>query len=164
MLMTQAWQNPIKFGLVRVFTSSWAANSANPSCVVGREVTRGVTNPLQDSRICVDLKDVRVIPEKYTLRHYISFDTECLCNWVLEGSNDTRDGDNGNWTLLKKHVNDQSINRKGASATFDIEPIVGREALRCVCDASRGTIEVRCYTHFPLFFPFFLFFLLLNQW
>ena len=37
---TKAWQNPMKFGLVRVFTSSWAANSANPSCVV----TRGVKN------------------------------------------------------------------------------------------------------------------------
>lgn len=28
----------------------------------------------------------------------------------------------GFWKLLKRHVNDQSINGKGASATFDIEP------------------------------------------
>ena len=55
----------------------------------------------------------------FLFRHCISFDSECIRNWVIEGSNDTTSGANGSWTLLRQ---DETINRKGASATFDIEP------------------------------------------
>jgi len=49
----------------------------------------------------VDLRDKRLRPTHYTLRHYNSWDTEALRNWVFEASNDGQ-----KWAVIKDHVND----------------------------------------------------------
>ena len=46
---------------------------------------------------------VYILPTHYTLRHYASFDTECLRNWTLEDSIDSTDGINGQWILLSRY-------------------------------------------------------------
>ncbi len=49
------------------------------------------------------------------VRHYASWDTECVRSWKLEASV------NGQvWVALKEHNDDKSLNGKGSSATWQI--------------------------------------------
>ncbi len=62
-----------------------------------------------------DFKSRRVKVRAYTLKHYTSWDTEALRDWVLEGSNDKN-----NWTVLREHVGDTALNGKGSTHTWSV--------------------------------------------
>ena len=56
--------------------------------------------------MCIDFGKYSITPNRYSLRHGYDYDTHCLRNWKLEGSND------GNkWNSIKIHSNDRSINK-----------------------------------------------------
>lgn len=112
------WQNAADMGLVRCSSTQLAFSppSESLSYLVGRDTVRLCTVPKPDMWMCVDLKDKYFAPTHYTLRHYISWDTEALRNWRFEGSVD------GNvWETLKVHVDDKSLNKKGATHTWTIQ-------------------------------------------
>ncbi len=52
----------------------------------------------------------------YTLRHYDSWDTECLRNWYLEGSNDLK-----KFKIIKEHRKDKSLFGKGSTHTWSVD-------------------------------------------
>lgn len=115
----QPWRNPADAGLTTVTASALAANppSVHQNYLVGRSLVRCVSAAQPRMWFQVDLQDYQLVPTHYTLRHYISWDTEALRNWVLEGSHD------GNkWVLVSQHVNDESLNKKGATHTWPVAP------------------------------------------
>lgn len=113
---TQKWSNPADSGYLIVSSSGIMADSTPLSTVVGRELVRCVTKPVRNAWILFDLTDMYLELSAYTLKHYSSWDTECLRNWVLEGSND-----GVNWDTIKQHNNDQGLNKKGGTFTWTID-------------------------------------------
>lgn len=65
------------------------------------ECVRCVTSATPNMWFQVDFKDKIIRPSHYTIKHYNSWDTEALRNWVLEGSMDAQ-----KWVLIKEHKND----------------------------------------------------------
>jgi hypothetical protein len=114
--LTDNWQNPADMGLVRVEACSLQHNSQPKSAIVGREAVRCVSQPNQDQWFVIDFLERRIVPSKYTLRHYSSYDTEALRNWNLEGSTDGT-----NWVCLRAHRDDLSLQKKGQAITFEIQ-------------------------------------------
>ena len=49
---------------------------------------RDVSNAHMRTHAQIDLKEIRLELTHYTLRNYISWDTEALRNWDLEGRQD----------------------------------------------------------------------------
>jgi len=121
------WLNPVDRGLVRVYQSSLAKDSHPAKSICGRDLVRCVTAPKKSSWFMIDLLNVQIIPTHYTIKHYSSFDTECLRNWRLEGSSNSTNGLNGNWITLMTHNNDQNLNCKGATHTWQL-PQINNEA------------------------------------
>ena len=71
-----------------------------------------------NTTITIKLHDYSVLPTKYTLRHTMSRDSECLRNWRFQGSiNGTTFVD------LSVHQNDTSLNVKGATKTWSLDPV-----------------------------------------
>merc|ERR1719181_1526210 len=64
----------------------------------------------------IDLRDKWIKPTHYTLRHYDTWATECLRNWILEASNDEK-----HWTPIKAHKGDTGLNGIGGTCTWPIE-------------------------------------------
>ncbi len=121
-------------GYVELKSSGMMGDSAPLSAVTGRDLVRCVTKPLRNSWIQLDLVAMSFEPTHYTLKHYSSWDTECLRNWVLEGSNDGL-----SWTAIMQHINDkvgggapclpltpvlappQALDKKGATHTWPLK-------------------------------------------
>ena len=80
-----------------------------------RSVVRCVSLPQPKQWFCVDLRDKRIAPTHYTLRHYDTYDSEALRTWQLQGSND-----GVTWDILRQHFNDKGLDRKGATYTWPI--------------------------------------------
>jgi hypothetical protein len=114
--LTRAWSNPMTSGLVNVSASSVLSDSHPLSAVVGTNVVRCVTKAEQNSWIMIDFINNTVRPSHYSLRHYSSWDSEALRFWTFEGSNDRVV-----WQLLREHINDESLNSKGATHTWLID-------------------------------------------
>ena len=112
---TRPWVNPGISGIVAVSASSLGSDAERITSFVGRETVRCYTKSEKHSDMTVDLKNVRMNVTKYTLRHYISSDTEALRHWNLEGS-----VDEANWVILKSHIGDTSLNKMGATKTWDV--------------------------------------------
>ena len=81
---TQPWQNPAKAGWIRITTSGILHDSVDETAVVGHEVVRCVTKADANAWFAIDFIDKFVAPTHYTLRHYSSWDTECLRSWKFE--------------------------------------------------------------------------------
>ena len=113
----RAWVNPHTAGLLTVTSSSIADDSVGVEAVVGLDVVRCVTQNVPLSWVQVDLLERRLCPTAYTLRHYSSWDTECLRSWKLEGSN----GEGDSWALLSEHSHDEALNGKGGSHTWPLQ-------------------------------------------
>ena len=109
----KAYQNPAKLGMVIVNTSEMMPDSAQCGAFIGRQCVRCVTKPSASCWFSIDFVDKFIKPSHYTLRHYISWDTECLRNWVIEGSIDGE-----HWLVLRQHQNDQALNYKGQAYTW----------------------------------------------
>jgi len=112
---SRSWTNPAQDGLVDLTTSGLLSDSYPLHYIVGKSVVRCVTASNENGFVCIDFKGMRVRASHYTLRHYSSWDTECLRNWQLEGSDD-----GARWELLRRHKYDTSLNGKGATHTWDL--------------------------------------------
>jgi len=64
----------------------------------------------------VDFRNLYVCPTRYTLKHYDSWDTECLRNWVLEASNDLK-----KFKTIIEHKQDKGLNGKGGTFTWELD-------------------------------------------
>eukprot|EP01084_Bolivina_argentea_P223891 378710_1 len=110
---TSEWVNPASQNWIFTDASSLMSDSASCDVICGRETVRCVTKAVPDSWMKIELINLFVVPTYYSLRHYNSWDTETLRNWVLEAS---FDGDF--WRILKRHINDESLKGKGCVATW----------------------------------------------
>ena len=89
---THPYRNPAVLGRVKTRASSLMNDSQPAYSIVGNAVVRCLTKAEQNAWFEVDFGGNRIIPNHYSLRHYSSFDTEALRNWVLEASNDGQTG------------------------------------------------------------------------
>jgi hypothetical protein len=113
----QPWRNPAETGLVLVQSVPLAEQPKSEPCsaIVGRSVVRCVTLPNREGWFMIDFQRWWIKPTHYSLRHYDSWDTECLRDWKLQASNDGK-----KWTKLMSHKKDETLNCKGASGTWVI--------------------------------------------
>ena len=109
----QEFRSPAELGLVQVRSSSLVPDSSPPGALLSRQLLRFVTKAEPDSWVSIDFAPNVIRPSHYTLRHYSSWDTEALRNWVFEGSLDGK-----SWTLLREHTKDQALNKRGDSHTW----------------------------------------------
>eukprot|EP00475_Leptophrys_vorax_P022175 TRINITY_DN30176_c0_g1_i1.p1 TRINITY_DN30176_c0_g1~~TRINITY_DN30176_c0_g1_i1.p1 ORF type:complete len:1071 (+),score=235.80 TRINITY_DN30176_c0_g1_i1:49-3213(+) len=111
----ESWRNPVDRGLVKVRASSLEKDSVDVSALVGLKPVRLVTKGDANSWFEIDFSPRSICPTTYTLRHYNSWDFECLRNWRFEGSNDGLA-----WVTLREHVNDTSLNKAGQSCSWSL--------------------------------------------
>ncbi|GAB5362054.1 hypothetical protein AAMO2058_000765200 [Amorphochlora amoebiformis] len=127
---TLGWSNPCLLGMVSVTASALMRDSKPEHYAVGREVVRCVTTPKLNSWFYFRVLQAEIRPTHYTLRHYSSWNTECLRNWTFEGSKD-----GVTWHILRNHFDDAGIPlRKGGTCTWKIS----------------GANSQRFYSHFKL--------------
>ncbi|ETO16421.1 hypothetical protein RFI_20918, partial [Reticulomyxa filosa] len=135
---TEAWQNPMKRGLVIVRSNGLMNDSVGVEAIVGHDVVRCVTKPVKQAWFEIDFQNYAILATHYTLRHYSSWDTEALRNWKLEVLTNIKcplfffffDDNNDNhfcgscdgekWTTLREHKNDEALNLKGQTFTWSI--------------------------------------------
>ncbi|KMS93688.1 hypothetical protein BVRB_028960, partial [Beta vulgaris subsp. vulgaris] len=115
---TSTFQNPMTLGLVEVTVAKVKADSHHVSAVVGREAVRCLCNDMNNAWFAIDFKKYLIRPNKYTIRHYSSWDTEALRSWRFQGSTDGSD-----WVILREHVDDTSLNKKGQAHSWDLPGI-----------------------------------------
>jgi len=115
---TMQWSNPSKNRReVQILSASLLADSADATAIVGRQAVRCVTKPNRNGGwFIIDFGDRKIKPTHYMLRHYISWDTEALRNWNLEGSNN-----GNNWEIIKVHKDDQTLKMKGQCFTWGVQ-------------------------------------------
>ena len=103
--------------MIAIETSGMLSDSQPSHLLVDDKPSRCILAPKENSYFIIDLKNLSVCPIKYSLRHYNSFDTECLRNWVFQGF----DKKTGNWDEISSHVNDTSLNKKSSTCSWDIK-------------------------------------------
>lgn len=111
----QHYRNPAETGLINVSSSTLASDSKPASAIIGNAVVRCVTAPKINAWFMIDFNMRAIAPSHYSLRHYSSWDTEALRTWTFEASIDGQ-----NWVILSSHVNDASLNAKGATHTWTL--------------------------------------------
>ena len=110
------WLNPVEMKVVDVTASTIKSDTAGKHSFIGRVAgVRCATENKKNSWFCVDFKMFKVRPTRYTLRHYTSHDNYALRKWRLEGSKDKVE-----WICIKEHVDDDSLNEKDKTQTWDI--------------------------------------------
>lgn len=119
---TAAWSNPAvavdgSTPQVVVTASGLGKESSPLSAIAGRDLVRCVTSSSEGAFIQLELKDFVCRPTNYSLKHYASYDTECLRDWKLEGSLDGAE-----WTLIKEHLGDANLHTKGGTCTWSLTP------------------------------------------
>lgn len=123
---TRAWKNPAEGSEapVKTWAASVQSDSKPPSAICGREVVRCVSKPAENQWFAIDLgPHIRFTPTHYTLRHYISWETEALRHWIFQGSNEADTSKDSAWTTLMTHVDDKSLHQKGQAFTWQLPPI-----------------------------------------
>ena len=121
----QAFKNPVTRGRVAVTASSVMQDSEPPRALLDRRTLRFSTKPQANSWVQFELKGQRLRATRYTLRHYSSWDTEALRDWVLEGSNDGQQ-----WATLREHKGDAALNKKGATHTWALSGPASEQSYR----------------------------------
>jgi hypothetical protein len=79
--------------------------------------SRFCSKSIENSWICFEFINKKVLLSAYLLRHQIWNDSYVLRNWKVEGSND-----NVNWFMIDKKENDQSLHQTLQEATFQCQP------------------------------------------
>jgi hypothetical protein len=113
---------------VRLWVACIAINKALNFYVVGK-YCRGQPQFLVDetpqelwtgdvpaSWLAMDLIHFKVLPRAYTLRHGGNYRADSLRNWDFQGSNDGK-----NWTTLRRHTGDETINGPFDVKTFSVD-------------------------------------------
>merc|ERR1719216_27357 len=113
---TAPWKNPAEMGVVTVTSSRLGKDSAPATAICGRSVVRCVCMAEKNNWFMIDFRNLYIRLTHYTLRHYDSWDTECLRNWYLEGSNDLK-----KFKIIKEHKKDKSLFGKGAAHTWQVD-------------------------------------------
>jgi hypothetical protein len=108
------YENPVTKGYIAINTT-FAFEAGKVDLLVNHTPCSCNFNAAQNTHFVIDFKKVLIMPTKYSIRHTDSRDTECLRNWKLEASKD-----NVNWVLLKEHKDDQTINGKSSTGSWDI--------------------------------------------
>jgi hypothetical protein len=116
------WKNPADLGLVTVRASKYleGRDVAPINSIVGRTAERCLTNPSRLAAVhwfCIDFNDLLIKPSHYTLRHYSSADGGAVRNWYFQGFHPTKQ----EWTTLKSHKNDYSLQSAGQSHTWKLD-------------------------------------------
>lgn len=109
------YNNPAEKGLIKITSSPLSHDSEPATAIVGNEVVRCVTAARANSWFALDFGERSIAPTHYTLRHYNSWDTEALRTWTFEASVDGQ-----NWVILRSHLDDTSLNAKGATHTWNV--------------------------------------------
>jgi hypothetical protein len=125
----RGWRNPSESGsgvtsdsppLVKVTAASVQADSKPATAICGREVVRCVSKPVENQWFALDFgANVRVAVTHYTLRHYLSWDTEALRSWVFQATNDNEPKESS-WITLMAHSDDRALNLKGQAYTWTL--------------------------------------------
>jgi len=111
------WDNPHAKGKVIVTVSSLEKGTVLD--FVSRTPTELWTKDVPASWLSIDLgKNRAVVPNFYTLRHGANYKADSLRTWDLRGSND-----GVKWTLLMRHVNDESLNSNFATNTWPVPSV-----------------------------------------
>jgi len=111
-----SWKNPCDLGLVRITFSSLMHDSAPQAKLLGPETLRIVTKPDPKSWFAFDFSPRKIKLSAYMIRHYLSWDTEALRNWNLEGSNDGH-----RWNLIMAHKDDAALKKKGQEYIWNVD-------------------------------------------
>eukprot|EP01084_Bolivina_argentea_P024805 46178_1 len=115
---TEEWTNPAERGWTKLKSYPQWSDHCSINAVVGRtskkysRTERNVSN----AWISVTFVALQIQPSAYTLRHYDNVNSCALRSWNFEGSNDGI-----KWTVLKKHLNDEALKKKGQSHTWQIK-------------------------------------------
>jgi len=113
----QPWENPHLTGKVIVSASS--IEKGAPHDMLLRTPTELWTKDVPASWFSIDLGPTRaVVPTHYTIRHGANYKADSLRTWDLRGSND-----GVNWKLLKRHINDDSLNSNFATCSFPVQSV-----------------------------------------
>jgi hypothetical protein len=112
---TDKWQNPVLSGRIKVAASS--IEKGHPGDLFVKDPSEFWTKDVPASWFQIDLGEQRaVVPTYYTLRHGGNYKADSLRTWDFQGS-----VDGTNWTLLRRHVNDESLNEQFATHSWPIE-------------------------------------------
>ncbi|XP_067942720.1 E3 ubiquitin-protein ligase HECTD1-like [Watersipora subatra] len=112
------WVNPAAHGVVVVSSSDGRQLPYGKlEDILSRETSalNCHTNDDKKSWFSIDL-GVWIIPSSYTLRHSRGYGKSALRHWFFQVSKD-----GANWTTLKEHINDLSLNDPGSTFTWHVE-------------------------------------------
>jgi hypothetical protein len=113
---TAPWRNPAESGVITVTSSRLAKDSVPATAICGHEIQRCVCMAEKNNWFMVDFRTIYVRLTHYTIRHYDTWDTECLRNWYLEGTNDLK-----KFRVIYTHTDDKALYGKGATHTWQID-------------------------------------------
>lgn len=107
------WKNPSLTGSIKVSSSSIEKGKVHN--IVDLTPKECWTKEIPSSWFSLDLRQGKLIPTHYTLRHGGNSKMECLRNWSLQASNDEK-----NWVDISRHQNDTNLNNAFSTYTWKI--------------------------------------------
>lgn len=107
------WKNPSLTGSVKVSSSSIEKGKVHN--IVDLLPKECWTKEIPSSWFSLDLRQGKLIPTHYTLRHGSNSKMECLRNWSFQASDDEK-----NWVELSRHQNDTNLNNAFSTHTWKI--------------------------------------------
>lgn len=108
------YENPVAKGYIAINTTN-TFEAGKAEFLVSHTPCSCNFNASANTNFTIDFKKALIMPTKYTLRHTDARDSECLRNWKLEGSKD-----GVTWVLLSEHKDDQKLNGKSSTGSWDI--------------------------------------------
>ncbi|KYQ93288.1 BTB/POZ domain-containing protein [Tieghemostelium lacteum] len=111
------WVNPHQSQRIKVTSSSIDKGSHHG--IVDLSPQEFWTKDVPASWVMIDMGVNRsVIPHYYTIRHGLSYKSDSLRTWDFQGS---LNGEQ--WTVLKRHTSDMSLNSKYATFTWNVSGV-----------------------------------------
>lgn len=101
----------------KIVASMSTVASGSPANLTDRNVQANYTNNIVNSWIKIDLRNQKLIPNRYTFRHDANTGYYAR-SWRLEGSND-----DNSWITINTQTNNTSINTAGAWASIPVSGI-----------------------------------------
>ncbi|KAJ3451146.1 hypothetical protein M0813_27968 [Anaeramoeba flamelloides] len=113
----KTFKNPSKKQKTKFTIHASSIERGDPLDVTGRKELEFWTKDVPASWVLFDFGPNRLIlPNNYTIMHGGNYKADLLRNWDLQGSNDTQ-----NWTVLRQHRNDTSLNGNFGTASWSID-------------------------------------------